>query len=190
LYAAIAIGLAVAVWTFKKNFLKLMLGSQLELPDRVWMRLNVAWIIYCVFMACDQCLRGGVLQHRGLGGLQDLGLCIPGGFPGRPGLLHRPHLKGDDRQGEVMTCRPPPLPSRRGCASGCHPPLLQVLDESADHAGHVRRQRTGFGTHFRVRIAAPQFEGRTRVQRHRLVYDALQDFIDQGPARPCDRKLL
>ncbi len=60
------------------------------------------------------------------------------------------------------------------------PSALQVLDESADHAGHVGANGTGFGTHFRVRIASPQFEGRSRVQRHRLVYDALQDFLDQG----------
>ena len=39
---------------------------------------------------------------------------------------------------------------------------------------------TGFGTHFRVRIAAPQFVGKSRVAQHRLVYDALQEFIDQG----------
>ena len=46
-----AIGLAVALWLLKKNFLKLMLGSQLELPDAVWQRLNRVWIGYCVFMA-------------------------------------------------------------------------------------------------------------------------------------------
>jgi intracellular septation protein len=51
LYAAMAIALAIALWAMKKNFLKLLLGSQLELPDRVWMRLNVAWIVYCAFMA-------------------------------------------------------------------------------------------------------------------------------------------
>ena len=60
------------------------------------------------------------------------------------------------------------------------PSELQVLDESADHAGHAGANGTGFGTHFRVRIASPQFTGKSRVQRHRLVYDALQDFIDQG----------
>ena len=60
------------------------------------------------------------------------------------------------------------------------PSALQVLDESADHAGHAGANGTGFGTHFRVRIASPLFLGKTRVQRHRLVYDALQDFIDQG----------
>ncbi len=51
LYAAMAIALAVALWVLKKNFLKLLLGSQLELPDAVWMRLNGAWIVYCAFMA-------------------------------------------------------------------------------------------------------------------------------------------
>jgi intracellular septation protein len=51
LYAAMAIGLAVALWGTRKNVLQLLLGSQLELPDAVWSRLNLAWIIYCTFMA-------------------------------------------------------------------------------------------------------------------------------------------
>lgn len=60
------------------------------------------------------------------------------------------------------------------------PVLLEVLDESAAHAGHVGANASGRGTHFRVRIASPMFDGRPRVARHRLVYDALRDFIDQG----------
>ncbi len=60
------------------------------------------------------------------------------------------------------------------------PTRLEVLDESYQHAGHAGANGTGFGTHFRVRIACPQFEGRSRVWRHRLVYDALQEFMDQG----------
>ena len=60
------------------------------------------------------------------------------------------------------------------------PSLLQVIDESGQHAGHAGANGTGFGTHFRVRIASPRFDGLSRVQRHRLVYDALQDFIDAG----------
>ena len=51
LYAAMAIGLALAVWVYKKNFLKLMLGSQMALPDAVWMRLNLIWVIYSAFMS-------------------------------------------------------------------------------------------------------------------------------------------
>jgi BolA protein len=60
------------------------------------------------------------------------------------------------------------------------PTALEVIDESADHAGHVGANGTGFGTHFRVRIASPLLTGKPRVARHRLVYDALQEFLDAG----------
>ena len=60
------------------------------------------------------------------------------------------------------------------------PTVLEVVDESAAHAGHAGADDSGYGTHFRVRIASPMFAGRTRVARHRLVYDALQDFVDRG----------
>ena len=60
------------------------------------------------------------------------------------------------------------------------PTFLEVIDESAAHAGHVGANGSGWGTHFRVRIASPLFTNQSRVARHRLVYDALQDFIAQG----------
>ena len=64
--------------------------------------------------------------------------------------------------------------------SRLNPTQLEVIDESAAHAGHMGANAEGFGTHFRVRIASPAFTGKSRVARHRLVYDALQNFIDQG----------
>lgn len=51
LYAGMAISLALAVWVFKKNFLKLLLGSQMSLPEPVWMRLNMIWVVYSAFMS-------------------------------------------------------------------------------------------------------------------------------------------
>ena len=60
------------------------------------------------------------------------------------------------------------------------PTALEVIDESALHAGHAGASPTGSGSHIRVRLASPLFTGLSRVQRHRLVYDALQDFIDRG----------
>lgn len=60
------------------------------------------------------------------------------------------------------------------------PTQLEVLDESWQHAGHAGANGTGFGTHFRVRIASPLLAGQRRVAQHRLVYDALQIFIDHG----------
>ncbi len=61
-----------------------------------------------------------------------------------------------------------------------NPVFIEVIDESAAHAGHVGANDSGFGTHFRVRIQSDIFTGKSRVSRHRLVYDALQEFIDQG----------
>jgi BolA protein len=57
---------------------------------------------------------------------------------------------------------------------------LQVIDESSLHAGHAGANSAGRGSHFRVKIASPLFEGKSRVAQHRLVYDSLQDFLDQG----------
>jgi BolA protein len=60
------------------------------------------------------------------------------------------------------------------------PDFVEVIDESASHAGHMGANDSGFGTHFRVRIQGDIFTGKSRVSRHRLVYDALQEYIDQG----------
>ena len=60
------------------------------------------------------------------------------------------------------------------------PSALEVIDESAAHAGHAGAGAEGYGTHFRVRVASPLFEGQSRVARHRLVYDALHFFIAEG----------
>lgn len=78
-----------------------------------------------------------------------------------------------------------PLPAlaqamQQRLAEKLNPTVVEVVDESAAHTGHAGANGTGFGTHFRVRIASPLFTGRSRVAQHRLVYDALQEFIDQG----------
>ncbi len=71
---------------------------------------------------------------------------------------------------------------RERLAERLAPTRLEVLDESAGHLGHAGQDGTGAGTHFRVRIASPLFDGRRTVERHRLVYDALSDYIhrDRG----------
>jgi BolA protein len=60
------------------------------------------------------------------------------------------------------------------------PAFLEVLDESGAHAGHAGAHPSGRGTHFRVRLGGDTLARLSRVERHRLVYDALQDFLDQG----------
>lgn len=64
--------------------------------------------------------------------------------------------------------------------STLQPFFLTVEDESASHSGHAGSDGSGQGTHFRVRIGSQAFLGLSRVDRHRLVYDALQQFVDQG----------
>lgn len=55
---------------------------------------------------------------------------------------------------------------------------LDVVDESDRHAGHAGA-REGGGTHYRVRVVSAQFERRSRVERHRLVYGLLEaEFAD------------
>jgi BolA family transcriptional regulator, general stress-responsive regulator len=58
------------------------------------------------------------------------------------------------------------------------PTSLEVVDESDRHAGHAGA-RQGGGTHYRVRVVSAKFERRSRVERHRLVYDLLAaEFAD------------
>jgi BolA protein len=51
------------------------------------------------------------------------------------------------------------------------PQRLDIEDESAKHAGHAGA-RAG-GGHYDVTIVSAQFSGKSLLQRHRLVYDAL-----------------
>jgi BolA protein len=54
------------------------------------------------------------------------------------------------------------------------PARLSIEDESSQHRGHAGH-REGGETHFRVEIVSSEFEGKTRVARQRLVYEALKD---------------
>lgn len=56
------------------------------------------------------------------------------------------------------------------------PESLEVFDDSADHAGHAGAKDSG-GGHFQVVIVSSAFTGRSRIARHRLVYDALRDLM-------------
>ena len=58
-----------------------------------------------------------------------------------------------------------------------NPDLLEILDNSAAHAGHAGA-RSG-GGHYHVTIIAEVFEGKSLVQRHQLIYKALSDLMKQ-----------
>jgi intracellular septation protein len=96
LYGVMAIALAVAVWGFKKNFLKMLLGAQLELPTPIWARLNVAWIIYCVFMAAINGYVAAYFSTDAWVNFKLWGYAFPIVFLLAQGLYISPHLKSDE----------------------------------------------------------------------------------------------
>jgi BolA protein len=56
-----------------------------------------------------------------------------------------------------------------------NPKVLEIIDESAKHAGHAGA--ASGGGHFIVQIVSAAFEGKNLIQRHRLVYDAVDDIM-------------
>src|SRR5262245_45777844 len=57
------------------------------------------------------------------------------------------------------------------------PQRLDIVDESAAHAGHPGAIRGG--GHYRVYLVSDRFAGLPRVARHRLVYDAVEDLMQR-----------
>lgn len=55
------------------------------------------------------------------------------------------------------------------------PVELEIVDESAKHAGHAGA--ASGGGHFIVHIVANAFEGKNLIQRHRMVYDAMDELM-------------
>jgi len=56
--------------------------------------------------------------------------------------------------------------------------VVEVEDESAQHVGHAGA--ASGGGHYRVTVVSPLFEGKSQVQRHRMVYDALAVELQQA----------
>ena len=71
----------------------------------------------------------------------------------------------------------PPIDEiRQRLQAALQPTSLEVIDEGDQHIGHAGE---GQG-HFRVRITSAAFAGKTPIQRHRLVYDAIGDLMGSG----------
>lgn len=57
------------------------------------------------------------------------------------------------------------------------PRSLEIVDDSARHAGHAGARAGG---HFRVTLVADAFRGRSLLERHRLVYEAVAPLMSHG----------
>jgi BolA protein len=54
------------------------------------------------------------------------------------------------------------------------PTTLDIIDDSAAHAGH---EGSRSGGHYRVTLVAEAFRGQSRLERHRLVYAAVAPLL-------------
>ena len=57
------------------------------------------------------------------------------------------------------------------------PTSLEIIDDSARHAGHAGAQGGG---HYRVTLVAEAFRGHSQLQRHRLVYAAVAPLMQSA----------
>ena len=58
---------------------------------------------------------------------------------------------------------------------GLKPLRLELIDDSAKHAGHAGAMSGG--GHYRLLIVSAEFSGKSTLARHRLVYDALDELM-------------
>jgi BolA protein len=61
---------------------------------------------------------------------------------------------------------------RETLTGALQPIMLEVVNESHLHHGHASSPGTG-ESHFRVKVVAEAFRGKSRIERHRMVNDAL-----------------
>jgi BolA protein len=59
------------------------------------------------------------------------------------------------------------------------PESLEVIDESEQHRGHAGHRPEG-ETHYRVYIVAEAFKGKSRIERHRMIYAVLPAEFERG----------
>ena len=84
--------------------------------------------------------------------------------PNLDGAFARPHIKA------VMIAETIETKLTRAL----DPVDLEIVDESHLHAGHAGARPEG-ETHFRVKVVSRAFDGKSRIDRQRMVFEALSD---------------
>ena len=95
MYTSMALVLGAALWIWKKNFLQMLLSSQLKLPDGVWARLTVAWVLYFLFMAGINAYVAAYFSTEAWVNFKLWGYIFPVMFLIGQGIYVAKHLKDD-----------------------------------------------------------------------------------------------
>ncbi len=69
------------------------------------------------------------------------------------------------------------------------PERLDIVDESDRHKGHAGA-KPGGESHFRVTVVTDAFDGKSRIERHMLVNEALDELLRGGPIHMLSIKAL
>ena len=96
LYTAMAVVLGAAQWFWDRNFLKIMLGTQLPLPDAVWRRLTHAWVAYFLFMAASNAYVAALYSTDTWVNFKLWGYVFPVAFILGQGFYIAKYLQADD----------------------------------------------------------------------------------------------
>ncbi len=75
-----------------------------------------------------------------------------------------------------MTLGPVGRQMEEALRAALSPEHLEIIDESARHAGHAGANPAG-ESHFHVIVVSQAFAGQPLVQRHRMVNEALGDLL-------------
>jgi BolA protein len=63
------------------------------------------------------------------------------------------------------------------CLAALHPVGLEIVDESHRHAGHAGAKAGG--GHYLLQIISPEFSGKNKMARHRMIYSALAEMMER-----------
>ena len=97
LYAGMAIALGVSNTFFQRNYLKTLLGSQLELPAHAWQKLNTAWVFYCLFMCLSNAYVASYFSEDAWANFKIWGYVFPLVFLVGQGIYMLPHLRAAEQ---------------------------------------------------------------------------------------------
>ncbi len=180
LFWLISLGFLGSFWigrrTLAEHFLGKALGEMLsggqQIEPRQWRMLNAQCVIFYALLGALNLVVAFNLSERAWVNFKLFGLTGATALfmMGQVLWVTRPRGTGGvrvnaadrvERIRQVLTARLAPVE-------------LTVRDDSAAHAGHAGAREGG---HFSVSVVSELFAGRTRMQRHQLVYAAVADLM-------------
>jgi intracellular septation protein len=136
------------------------------LARSAWLRFNREWVAALVLLAAANLVVAHYASERAWVYFKVVGLTLAPVLVTVAQALRLPRLARPASREEKI---------RAALRSRFHPTALEVHDDSAAHSGHAGHGGKG---HFRVLVVSDAFTGKTLVQRHRLVHDALAPLFD------------